>query len=129
MLKVRRSLTTRKSRLEIHPVGIGHREDPVRLVFDADAGPAVVVAMSDMRDRFRLVANTVDVVEPPEPMPHLPVGRAVWRPQPDFTTSAKSWLMAGGAHHTVMSNAVGAEERSEERRVGKECRSRWSPYH
>jgi L-arabinose isomerase len=109
MLEVSPSLTTAKPSLEIHPLGIGGKEDPVRLVFNADAGPAVVVAMSDMRDRFRLVANVVEVVEPTQALPNLPVGRAVWRPEPDFATSAAAWLTAGAAHHTVMSTAVGIE--------------------
>ena len=109
MLEVSPSLTTSRPTLEIHPLGIGSREDPVRLVFNADPGPAVVVAMSDMRDRFRLVANVVEVVEPTEALPNLPVGRAVWRPEPDFATSAAAWLTAGAAHHTVMSTAVGIE--------------------
>ncbi|WP_104083163.1 L-arabinose isomerase [Cryobacterium sp. Y11] len=109
MLEVSPSLTTSRPTLEIHPLGIGGREDPVRLVFNADPGPAVVVAMSDMRDRFRLVANVVEVVEPTAALPNLPVGRAVWRPEPDFATSAAAWLTAGAAHHTVMSTAVGIE--------------------
>jgi L-arabinose isomerase len=109
MLEVCPSLTTSKPRLEVHPLGIGGREDPVRLVFDADAGPAVVVALSDMRDRFRLVANVVEVVDLPHPLSHLPVARAVWKPEPDFATSAAAWLMAGAAHHTVMSTALGLE--------------------
>jgi L-arabinose isomerase len=109
MLEVCPSLTTSKPRLEVHPLGIGGREDPVRLIFDADAGPAVVVALSDMRDRFRLVANVVEVVDLPHPLPQLPVARAVWRPEPDFATSAAAWLTAGAAHHTVMSTALGLE--------------------
>ncbi|ANP74009.1 L-arabinose isomerase [Cryobacterium arcticum] len=109
MLEVNPALSTTKPTLEIHPLGIGGREDPVRLVFNADPGPAVVVAMSDMRDRFRLVANVVNVVEPTEALPKLPVGRAVWAPEPDFATSAAAWLTAGAAHHTVMSTAVGIE--------------------
>ncbi|MFB2585553.1 L-arabinose isomerase [Herbiconiux liukaitaii] len=109
MLEVSPSLTSAKPTLEIHPLGIGGKDDPVRLVFTADPGPAVVVALSDMRDRFRLVANVVEVVEPRAPLPNLPVGRAVWRPAPDFATSAAAWLTAGAAHHTVMSTAVGVE--------------------
>ncbi|MCQ2000121.1 L-arabinose isomerase [Arthrobacter zhaoxinii] len=109
MLEICPSLTTRKPSLEIHPLGIGDREDPVRLVFDTDPGPGVVVAMSDMRDRFRLTANTVDVVPPDAPLPHLPVARAVWQPQPDLATSAAAWLTAGAAHHTVLSTAIGAD--------------------
>jgi len=109
MLEVNPALSSARPTLEIHPLGIGGREDPVRLVFNADSGPAVVVAMSDMRDRFRLVANVVVVVEPTEALPKLPVGRAVWSPEPDFATSAAAWLTAGAAHHTVMSTAVGIE--------------------
>ena len=109
MLEVSPSLTSRRASLEIHPLGIGGREDPVRLVFTADPGPAVVVALSDMRDRFRLVANAVTNVPLDEPMPHLPVGRALWEPAPDFATSAAAWLTAGAAHHTVMATTVGIE--------------------
>ncbi len=109
MLEICPTLTTSKPKLEIHALGIGGREDPVRLVFDTDPGPAVVVAMSDMRDRFRLVANVVEVVELPHPLPNLPVARAVWRPEPDFATSAAAWLTAGAAHHTVMTTALGLE--------------------
>ncbi|OUE08169.1 L-arabinose isomerase [Clavibacter michiganensis] len=109
MLEVCPTLTTSRPSLEIHPLGIGGREDPVRLVFDTDPGPAVVVAMSDMRDRFRIVANVVEVVPLDEPLPNLPVARAVWKPAPDFATSAAAWLTAGAAHHTVMSTQVGVE--------------------
>ena len=108
MLEVSPSLTTAKPRLEVHALGIGGKEDPVRLVFTADPGPALVVAMSDMRDRFRLVANVVENVDAPD-LPKLPVGRAVWKPAPDFATSAACWLAAGAAHHTVMTTAVGIE--------------------
>jgi L-arabinose isomerase len=108
MLEVSPSLTTSRPRLEVHPLGIGGKDDPVRLVFTADPGPAVVVAMSDLRERFRLVANVVRNVEAPD-LPKLPVGRAVWRPAPDFPTSAACWLAAGGAHHTVMTTAVGVD--------------------
>ena len=106
MLEICPTLTTSKPSLEVHALGIGGKDDPVRLVFDTDAGPAVVVAMSDMRDRFRLVANAVDVVPLPHPLPKLPVARAVWKPAPDFATSASAWLTAGAAHHTVMSTAL-----------------------
>ncbi|MFS0865785.1 L-arabinose isomerase [Microbacterium sp. 179-B 1A2 NHS] len=108
MLEVSPSLTTAKPRLEVHELGIGGKSDPVRLVFTADAGPALVVAMSDMRDRFRLVANVVQNVDAPD-LPKLPVGRAVWEPAPDFATSAACWLAAGAAHHTVMTTAVGID--------------------
>lgn len=109
MLEVCPSLTTAKPRLEIHPLGIGDREDPVRLVFDADPGPALVVAMADMRERFRLTMNVVTNVEPDAPLPNLPVARAVWEPAPDFATSAECWLISGAAHHTAMSTATTRE--------------------
>ncbi|MET9065567.1 L-arabinose isomerase [Streptosporangium sandarakinum] len=110
MLEVCPSIAEGTPSCEIHPLGIGDREDPVRLVFDARPGPAVVVGLADMGDRFRLVANEIDVVVPPEPLPRLPVARAVWRPRPDLRTSAESWLTAGAPHHTVLSAAVGTEE-------------------
>jgi L-arabinose isomerase len=109
MLEICPSLTTAKPRVEVHPLGIGGREDPVRLVFDTDPGEGVVVALSDMRDRFRLTANVVDVVPLPAPLPKLPVARAVWKPRPDFQTSATAWLTAGAAHHTVLTTAATAE--------------------
>lgn len=109
MLEICPTLTTSKPTLEVHPLGIGGKEDPVRLVFDTDSGDAVVVAMSDMRDRFRLTANAVEVVPPDAPLPNLPVARAVWKPEPDLATSAAAWLSAGAAHHTVMSTAVGLD--------------------
>ena len=109
MLEICPSLTTSKPSLEIHPLGIGGREDPVRLVFTADPGPAVVVALSDMRERFRLTANVVRNVVPEQDLPRLPVARAVWQPAPDLETSAECWLSAGGAHHTVMSTALDRE--------------------
>ena len=86
-------------------LGIGDREDPVRLVFDAVTGPAVVLGICDVGDRFRLVANAVTVVDHPE-LPNLPVARAVWEPEPSLATSAECWLEAGGPHHTVLSAAT-----------------------
>ena len=110
MLEICPSLTTSTPRVEIHPLGIGDREDPVRMVFDADpVDGAVVVSLADMRDRFRMTANVVDTVTPRADLPNLPVARAVWRPRPSFDVSAEAWLTAGGAHHTVMSTAAGIE--------------------
>ncbi|WP_341730210.1 L-arabinose isomerase [Brooklawnia sp.] len=109
MLEVCPSLSDDKPKLEIHALGIGGREDPVRLVFNATPRPGLVVALSDLRDRFRLTANVVEVVEPDQPLPNLPVARAVWLPAPDLATSASCWLAAGAAHHTVMTTAVPLE--------------------
>ncbi len=110
MLEVCPTIAAGTASCEIHPLGIGGREDPVRLVFDAAPGPAVVVGLADMGERFRLVANGIDVVPPPEPLPRLPVARAVWKPAPDFRTSTEAWLTAGGPHHTALSSAAGEEE-------------------
>ncbi|MEU7894492.1 L-arabinose isomerase [Nonomuraea sp. NPDC049152] len=110
MLEVCPSIAAGTPSCEIHPLSIGGREDPVRLVFDAAPGPGVVVGLADLGDRFRLVANEIDLVAPLEPLPRLPVARAVWRPRPSLATSAEAWLTAGAPHHTVLSTAVGAEE-------------------
>jgi len=113
MLEVCPSIAAGRPRIEIHPLSIGNREDPVRLVFDAEPGPAVVIGICDLGDRFRLVLNEVTVVEPDEPLPKLPVARAVWEPHPDLATSAECWLAAGGPHHTVLSQSVGTEALSD----------------
>jgi L-arabinose isomerase len=109
MLEICPSIAAATPSCEIHPLSIGGREDPVRLVFDAQPGPAVVVGMADMGDRFRLVANEIDVVAPLQPLPKLPVARAVWRPRPNLRTSVEAWLTAGAPHHTVYSAAVDVE--------------------
>ncbi|WP_151770665.1 L-arabinose isomerase [Streptomyces abyssomicinicus] len=109
MLEVCPTVAAATPACEIHPLGIGGREDPVRLVFDAAPGPAVVVGLADLGDRFRLVANDIEVVAPPHPLPALPVARAVWRPAPDLRTSTESWLTAGGPHHTVLTTALTSE--------------------
>ena len=109
MLEVCPSIAGDRPRLEIHPLSIGDREDPVRLVFTAAPGPGVVVGIADLGGRLRLTANEIELVEPDEPLPRLPVARAVWKPLPDLTTAAESWLVAGAPHHTVLSTAVGRE--------------------
>ncbi|MEU1099599.1 L-arabinose isomerase [Streptomyces tibetensis] len=109
MLEVCPSIAAGRPRCEIHPLSIGGREDPVRLVFDAAPGPAVVVGLSDLGDRFRLTANAVDVIAPSEPLRSLPVARAVWKPRPSLAESAENWLLAGAPHHTVLSSAVDLE--------------------
>jgi L-arabinose isomerase len=109
MLEVCPSLAAGRPSVEIHPLSIGNRDDPVRLVFDAAPGPGVVIGMCDLGDRFRLVANAINVVPPDEPLPRLPVARAVWVPQPSLTVAAEAWLTAGGPHHTVLSQAVGMD--------------------
>jgi len=109
MLEVCESIADGKPSLEIHPLSIGGKEDPVRLVFTAKKGPAINASLIDLGDRFRLIVNEVDVVEPDEPTPNLPVAKAVWVPRPDLPTAAAAWIMAGGAHHTGYSQAVTAD--------------------
>ncbi len=109
MLEVCPSIAAGRPSCEIHPLSIGAREDPVRLVFDAAAGPAVMFAMLDMGDRFRMLANEVDVIDPPHALPKLPVARAVWKPRPDFATAAEAWLAAGGPHHSAFTAALDSE--------------------
>jgi L-arabinose isomerase len=109
MLEVCPSITGSRPRLEIHPLSIGGKEDPVRLVFDAHPGPAVAACITDMGQRFRLVATVVDVVPAEQPLPKLPVARAVWRPRPDLRTAAAAWIHAGGSHHTSLGFSVTKE--------------------
>jgi L-arabinose isomerase len=109
MLEVCESIAAGKPSLEIHPLGIGGREDPVRLVFDAPAGPAINASLIDLGNRFRLIVNEVDAIAPPQPLPKLPVARAVWECKPDFKTACAAWIYAGGAHHTGYSYAVTTE--------------------
>lgn len=108
MLEICPSIAQSKPKLEIHPLGIGGKEDPVRLVFDAKPGPALNASLVDLGNRFRLIVNAVDAVAPP-PMPKLPVARALWECRPDFKTACACWLYAGGAHHTGYSYSVTAE--------------------
>jgi L-arabinose isomerase len=109
MLEICPSIAGERPSCEIHPLGIGGKDDPVRLVFDAAPGPAVVVGILDLGDRFRLVLNEIDVVPPDEPLPRLPVARAVWHAKPDLVTAAEAWLIAGGPHHTVFSRSLPTE--------------------
>ena len=109
MLEVCPSLSSDRPSCEIHPLSIGGRSDPVRLVFDAAPGPAVILGLADLGDRFRLIASEVDIVASDAPLPNLPVARAVWRPRPDLATAAESWLMAGGPHHTALTTGLGIE--------------------
>ena len=106
MLEICPSIADGNASLQVHPLGIGGKADPARLVFNTPAGAGVNVALMDFGNRFRLLVNEVDVVEPDAPLPKLPVARAVWAPRPDFSTSAGAWILAGGAHHTVFSPAL-----------------------
>ncbi len=109
MLEICPTIGEGKSRLEVHPLGIGGKDDPARLVFNVPAGPAVNASLIDMGTRFRIIVNSVDCVKPDADMPKLPVARALWVPQPDLKTGAAAWILAGGAHHTAFSQAVNAQ--------------------
>jgi L-arabinose isomerase len=109
MLEVCPSIAGGKPSLEVHPLTIGGKADPVRLVFTAPHGPAVNACIVDLGNRFRLIVNEVDVVLPDSPMPKLPVARAVWVPKPDLNVAATAWIYAGGAHHTGFSQCLTAE--------------------
>ena len=109
MLEVCPSIAAARPSCQIHPLSIGARDDPVSLVFTARPGPAVNAALVDLGDRFRLLVNEVDVVEPPQALKKLPVAHAVWRPRPNLAVAAEAWLTAGGSHHTVLSDQLDAE--------------------
>lgn len=108
MLEICPSIAAGKPSIEIHPLGIGGKEDPVRMVFDANTGPALNASLVDLGNRFRLIVNEVTAVKPPK-LPKLPVARAVWECKPDFKAACHAWILAGGAHHTGYSYAVTSE--------------------
>jgi len=109
MLEVCASIADGTPSLEVHPLGIGGKADPCRLVFDVPTGPALNASLIDLGHRFRMIVNEIDVVEPDAPLPKLPVARVVWVPKPDLKVGAAAWILAGGAHHTGFSMALTAE--------------------
>ncbi len=109
MLEICESIAVGRPKLEIHPLGIGGKADPVRSVFDSQTGTAVCASIMDIGGRFRLVANVVDVVPTDEPLPKLPVASALWLPRPNLKVAAATWIFAGGAHHTGFSYSVTSE--------------------
>jgi len=109
MLEICESIAEGKPSCEIHPLTIGGKADPVRLVFNVAAGPAINASIVDMGNRFRLLVNEVQAVRPPQDLPKLPVARVLWKPYPDMQTGCAAWILAGGAHHTCYSQNLGAE--------------------
>jgi L-arabinose isomerase len=109
MLETCPSIAAAKPALEVHALGIGGKADPVRLVFTAPDGPAIVASLVDMGNRFRMIVNEIDVIQPEQPLPRLPVARAVWLPRPSLKVAAAAWIYAGGAHHTSFSQALTME--------------------
>ena len=109
MLEICPTIARSKPSLEVHPLSIGGKADPVRLVFDTAPGPAINASIIDLGNRFRMLANEVEVVAPDKPLPKLPVARALWIPKPSLEIGAAAWIQAGGAHHTGFSQAVTTE--------------------
>ena len=110
MLEICSSIAAEKPTLEVLPLSIGGKADPVRLIFDSNTGEAVAASLVDMGQRFRLIVNKVDVVPTEAPLPKLPVARALWKPRPNLKTAAAAWILAGGAHHTGFSFDVTAQQ-------------------
>ena len=103
MLEICESIADNKPSCEIHPLGIGGKADPVRLVFNSGSGPALNASIVDMGNRFRLLVNEVEAVAPEHDLPRLPVARVLWKPYPDMQKGCAAWIYAGGAHHTCYS--------------------------
>ncbi len=109
MLEVCESIASGKPSCEVHPLGIGGKADPVRLVFNVAAGPAINASVIDMGNRFRLLVNEVEAVAPQHELPNLPVARVLWKPYPDMKTGCAAWILAGGAHHTCYSQNLSSD--------------------
>ena len=109
MLEVCPTIASAKPRLEVHPLGIGGKADPARLVFDAAPGHAVIATVVDLGNRLRMIVNEIETVKVYESMPRLPVARALWKPYPNIREASEAWITSGGAHHSVYSTALTAE--------------------
>ncbi len=109
MLEICLSIAEGQPTLEVHPLSIGGKEAPARLVFNVPAGPAINVSVLDMGSRFRFLVNEVEAVKPPQDLPKLPTARVLWNPKPDLKTAAEAWILAGGAHHTCYSQNITSE--------------------
>jgi len=109
MLEVCPTLAADKPRIEVHPLGIGDREPPARLVFEGAPGAGIVISLIDMGGRMRMIVQDIACIKPTLPMPNLPVARVMWKPEPDLLTGVKCWILAGGAHHSVLTTQVSAQ--------------------
>lgn len=122
MLEICPTIAAGKPRIEVHPLSIGGKEDPARLVFNGRSGPAIHASIIDLGDRFRLLVSEVDALEPEHDMPALPVARVLWKLRPNWRDGVESWILAGGAHHTAFSYAVSAEQMEDfAEMAGVEC--------
>ena len=110
MLEISPVFAKEKAKIQVHPLGIGGKNDPARLVFDGISGDGVAVCMVDMGNRFRIICADISLIDVPKPMPKLPVARLMWKLKPDFKTGAAAWIYAGGAHHAVVSTALTSED-------------------
>lgn len=109
MLEICPSIAADKPKIEVHPLSIGDREPPARLKFEGKSGSAIVASLVDMGGRFRLIVQDIECVKPPQTMPNLPVARVMWEPTAGFIEGTKCWILAGGAHHTVLSYSCHAD--------------------
>jgi len=109
MLEVCPTVAGEKPKIEVHPLGIGGKEDPARLVFDGASGRAIAATLVDLGNRFRMIVSEIELVKPTHDMPKLPVARLLWKPLPNLKVNAKAWIYAGGAHHTVLTTALNWE--------------------
>jgi len=109
MLEICPSIAEKKPRIEVHPLGIGGKADPARMVFNAAPGPSVLATLIDLGGRFRMIVNEIETVKIENEMPKLPVARALWKPYPSLAGAAEAWIICGGAHHSVYSSALSAE--------------------
>ena len=109
MLEICPTIAEGKARIEVHPLGIGGKADPARMVFNAAPGPAIIATVVDLGNRMRMIVNEIEAVKITEPMPKLPVARVLWKPLPSMREAAEAWIISGGAHHSVYSSALGSE--------------------
>lgn len=122
MLEVCPTVAANRPSIQVHPLGIGGKEDPARIVFDGIAGEAVNVSIIELGGRFRMIINKVDAVESEKETPNLPVAKVLWKPQPSLSEATEAWIYAGGAHHTALSFALTAEQLEDfAELVGIEC--------
>ena len=110
MLEISPVFAENKPKIQVHPLGIGGKSDPARLVFDGISGEGIAVSMIDMGDHFRIICADITLIKQPEPMPKLPVARLMWKLKPDFKTGTAAWIYAGGAHHAVVSTALTSDD-------------------
>ena len=109
MLEICPTIAAGKPRIEVHPLGIGGKADPARLVFDVAPGKAVLATLIDLGDRFRMIVNEIETIKIENDMPRLPVARALWRPEPSLEGAAEAWILSGGTHHSVYTSALNTE--------------------